>query len=132
MAANTTPIFPGTVTTDAVRFENADGTTAKTLLTAGASGTRVDAITVTSTDTAARTLTLGLLKGEVTYRIGEIVVPIGAGTNGTEKPADGFTLAIPFIGGSINLEAGCSLTVAAQVAVTAGKAIAVVALGGDY
>lgn len=132
MAANTTPIFPGTVTTDAVRFENADGTTAKTLLTAGSAGTRVDAIIVTSTDTSAKTLTLGMLKGAVTYRIGEIVVPIGAGTNGTEKPADGFTLALPFGGGSINLEAGCSLTVAAQVAVTSGKALDVVAFGGDY
>lgn len=132
MAANTTPIFPGTVTTDAVRFENADGTTAKTLLTAGSAGTRVDSIVVTSTDTAAKTLTLGLLKGSVTYRIGEIVVPIGAGTNGTEKPADGITLALPSIGGSIHLESGCSLTVSAQVAVTSGKAIDVVAFGGDY
>ena len=131
MAANTTPIFPGTVTTDAVKFENADGTTAKTLLTAGAAGTRVDAIVVTSTDTAARTLTLGLLKNAVTYRIGEIVVPIGAGTNGTEKPADGITLALPMLD-CLHIEAGCSLTVAAQVAVTAGKAIDVVALGGDY
>ena len=132
MAANTTPIFPGTVTTDAVRIENADGTTAKTLLTAGTNGARVDSIIVTSTDTADRTLTLYLLKGVVSYRLGEMVIPDGSGTNGTDKPADGITLALPFVGGTIHVEAGCSRTVAAQVAVTAGKAIDVIAFGGDF
>lgn len=132
MDANTTPIFPGTVTTDAVRIENADGTTAKTLLTAGTNGTRVDSIIATSTDTSDRTLTLYLLKNAVSYRLGEVTIPDGAGTNGVDAAADGITLALPFIGGSFHIEAGCSLTVAVKVAVTSGKAIDVIALGGDY
>ena len=48
MAANVTPIFPSVVNNGRVTIVNADGTTAKSLFSAGSNGSRVDQIVCTS------------------------------------------------------------------------------------
>lgn len=134
-SANRNPIFPESITTDTISFANADGTAVKALATPGANGRNIRAIAVASDDTAAVTLVLSILKSAVTYKIGETVVPIGAGTNGTAKAVNllnsvDATWLNP--DGSIDLASGAVLQVNAKVAVTATKKVDVVAFGADY
>lgn len=135
MPINRNPIFPEVVTTDAVQIVNADGTTAKTLSTPGTNGRNITSIPCVSDDTAAVTVNLSILKGGTSYRIGQTVVPIGAGTNGTAKPVNLLnTVDATWLkpDGSIDLANGAVLQVAANVAVTAAKTVNIVAMGGDY
>lgn len=135
MAANTTPIFPLTVQTSAAAIVNADGTGEKTLVTAGANGTRIDAVSITSTDTAAVTLTVLVHDGTTSYAVGEIAVPAGSGTNGSAPAIKGLSAEfLPWLdaSGSLFLKTGWSLRVAAKAAVMSARTVAVVAFSGDY
>lgn len=135
MPANTTPIFPLVVQTSAATIVNADGTGEKTLVTAGANGTRIDAVSITSTDSASVTLAVKAHDGTTSYAVGEIAVPAGSGTNGSAPAIKGLSAAyLPWIdaSGSLFLKTGWSLRVAAKVAVTSGATVALVAFSGDY
>jgi hypothetical protein len=135
MPANTTPIFPLTVQTSAATIVNADGTGEKTLVTAGANGTRIDAVSITSTDTAAVTLTVLVHDGTTSYAVGEIAVPAGSGTNGSAPAIKGLSAdGLPWLdaSGSLFLKTGWSLRVAAKAAVTSAKTVTLVAFSGDY
>lgn len=135
MTANRNPVFPELITTDAVQIANADGTNAKALSTPGANGRNLTAVIATSTDTAAAVLNLSILKGGVTYPIGQTSVPAGAGTNGAAKAVNLLNAVdAPYLrpDGSLDLANGAVLQVAANLAVTAAKTVSVVAFGGDY
>lgn len=135
MPANTLPIFPLVVKTSAVSFVNADGTTEKTLVTAGSNGTRIDSIAATSTDTATKILVLSVYDGATSYPIGEVTIPIGAGTDGSTLAVKVLSLAsMPWLdsSGSIFLASTWSLRVAPKTAVTSAKVTNVVAFSGDY
>ena len=135
MPANTAPIFPLVVQTSAATITNADGTGEKTLVTAGANGTRIDVVSITSTDTAAVMLTVLVHDGTTSYAVGEIAVPAGAGTNGSALAVKGLSLAfLPWLdaSGSLFLKAGWSLRVAAKAAITSTKTVTLVAFSGDY
>ena len=135
MPANTSPIFPLTVQTSAVAIVNADGTAEKVLVTAGADGTRIDAVSITSTDSAAITLAVRVNDGTTSYAVGEIAVPAGSGTNGSAPAIQGLSAgSLPWLdaSGSLFLKAGWSLRVAAGAAVTSGATVALVAFSGDY
>ena len=135
MPANTSPIFPLVVQTSAATITNADGTGEKTLVTAGANGTRIDVVSITSTDTAAVMLTVLVHDGTTSYAVGEIAVPAGAGTNGSALAVKGLSLAfLPWLdaSGSLFLKAGWSLRVAAKAAITSTKTVTLVAFSGDY
>lgn len=135
MPANTSPIFPLVVQTSAIAIVNADGTGEKALVTAGANGTRVDTVSITSTDTATVTLTVILHDGTTPYAVGEIAVPAGSGTNGSAPAIKGLSAeGLPWLdtSGSIFLKSGWSLRVAAKAAVTSAKTVTLVAFSGDY
>ena len=135
MPANTSPIFPLVVQTSAATITNADGTAEKTLVTAGANGSRIDAVSITSTDTAAVMLTVLVHDGTTSYAVGEIAVPAGAGTNGSALAVKGLSLAfLPWLdaSGSLFLRTGWSLRVAAKAAITSTKTVTLVAFSGDY
>ena len=135
MPANTSPIFPLTVQTSAVTIVNADGTGEKALVTAGANGTRVDAVSATSTGTGTVTLTVLLHDGTTSYAVGEVAIPAGSGTNGTTPAAKVLSAEfLPWLdaSGSLFVRAGWSLRVAAKTAVASGKTVAIVAFSGDY
>lgn len=135
MAVNTSPIFPLSLDTDAVTFVNADGTSEKTLLTAGVEGERIDVISATSDDTSDRVFALFLNDGTTSYRIGEITVLANAGTDGivkAKKVLNSTDLPWLDVSGSLFLKGGWKLNIAAKVAVTAAKTVTFVASSGAY
>jgi hypothetical protein len=132
------PMFIQTPATPVTQFENADGTSYKTLHTAGASGARIDSLFGTNTDTGnAYVVQLAVQKSAVDYVIGEVNVPIGSGTNGSAKsvamlnPTDipGLTYTE---GGSLFLEAGAILRARVKSTVSGSFKVQIVGVAGNY
>lgn len=136
MPANTTPIFPLTPMNSAVTVVNADGTTVKTVLTAGSNGARVDAISVCSDDTSDRKFYVYLNDGSTNYLVGTVNVPTLSGTDATTLPVDLISGAVlPWVdaSGSLNLKASWKVNVGLTTgSVTAAKTVTFVASFGDY
>lgn len=134
---SSTPAFIASPKNPAVAFANADGTTFKTLMTAGASGSRLDSLIASSTDTVSNVLQLAVTKSGVDYVIGEVTIPANAGTNGTVKsvavlnstdiPALAYTEA-----GALYLETGSVLKGRMKTAVAGAFAVQLMGQGGDY
>ena len=139
MTVTATPVFVQTPKITPQTFANADGTTKKTIFTAGANGSKVVAILAGSTDTAARTAQLWLTRSAVSYLLGTVVVAIGAGSDGTARTANLMpsTLmdGLPLDNDGqryLYLESGDTLQVGFTVAVTAAKQIDINAIGADF
>lgn len=135
MAANRNPIFPATIKTSAAQILPADTTVAKTLVTPGADGTNIKAIGVVSDDTATETIILSLLISAVSYKIGESVIAIGSGTNGTAHAVNLLnSVDATYLNadGTLDLAFGSVLQIAAKATITAAKTLNVVAHHGDY
>lgn len=136
MPPNTLPIYPLTVQTSVASFVNADGTAEKTLVTAGSNGSRIDAVSITSTDTVARVLNVSINTGSTSYVVGTVNVPANSGTDAATTAAVKLlqigNLAWLDATGSVFLKAGWKLNLSPQVAVTSPKQISAVAFYGDY
>lgn len=145
MAANTNPIYPAIPKAiTPVSFVNADGTSYKDIVvglaTGNAAGSLVERIAVTSDDTAIVTLKVALRVGGVDFPIGEVGVPIGAGTNGTVRSINLLSLlaVAPDISnvlradGSLVLAPSVALRIGAKVAITATKTVNITPFGWDY
>ena len=136
MPANTNPIFIATRRSVGVELDNADSTNQVTLWTAGANGSLIEAIAITSTDTSAVELDLYLYDGAASFALGSVTVPIASGTNGgTTAAVDGLTQTeLPWLRDDLALAvaAGCSLKAAAHAAITSAKVVHVSLFGGDY
>lgn len=137
MSAN--PKLISTVRNSAIRLQNADGTAFKSLGVAPvADGSRVKAIHITSDDTSIVVLQFCVTIAAVDYILGEISVPIGAGTNGTVVAVNGLNptqmpaLQTDGITHWLDLATGSDLKVKAKTAVTAAKTINVFAEIGDF
>jgi hypothetical protein len=130
MAAGTKPIFEQVPALGLVQIAPADTTTKKTLVTGATEGTRVDAISVCSNDTAAVTLMFYVTVSGVDYFLGAVGVPIGSGYTTVPKIAAMATLAPDL--GYLWIPSGAVLKVAALATVTAAKVVDVVATAGDY
>ena len=135
MAANQFPIFQKNPSSGCQTIAAADTTTQKTLITAGAEGALVNNISVTSDDTSAIIVVLTLNDGSTDCQIGEVTIPIGAGTDGSTPAVnllDG--AALPFLqpDGSLPLGANAVLKANAKATLTAGKTSYFVTYGGDY
>ena len=130
MSANTTPIFTGTVVQAALALTSATTTTAQTLIAAGTNGTRLDNITLTTTDTASNWYTLSLLISGVSYPIGQVYVSAGSGTN-SSMPAVNL-LQILLGGPSMYLAYGTTLQVAPATTITSAKTTYVTCNGGTF
>lgn len=132
------PSFIATPKTPAAQFQNADGTTFKTLYSAGALGSRVDTLVATNTDVAnAYVVQLALQKSAVDYVLGEINVPLGSGTNGSAKGVALLNLSdIPGLtyteNGALYLETGVVLRARVKVAVAGGNTVQITGVAGDY
>jgi hypothetical protein len=120
-------------------FLPADTTTKKTLVTAGTNGSKIAALIVTSTDTAARILQLWLTRSAVSYLIGSVEITIASGSDGTTPSVNLLnTTAIPglpidsdgqpylFIAGADTLQASVTVTV------TSAKEIDVISVFGNF
>lgn len=123
------PIFPGVIANAGASLSNASGTTKQTLYTA-AVGLRVDQIRVCNTDTTAVLLVFSLGLSGTDYPLGEVLIPAGAGTDGSTQWVD--ALAMLNNDRSMFLESDAVLKVNAKAAVTNGKTVSVTLFGGDY
>lgn len=138
MAISHQPVFVQTPKIGPQSFVNADGTTKKTVVTAGVNGTKVVGLTATSTDTAARVCQVWLTRSAVSYLLVAVSVPIGAGSDGVIPNVDLLSLilwpGLPVDGVSpfFFLQSGDTLQVSMAVAVTAAKEIDVTAQFSDF
>ena len=135
----TAPTFVGTPKIGLAQILPADTTSAKTVVTAGASGSKITGIVATSTDTVARVVTLSLVRSAVSYPLGAVTVALASGTDGVTPTTTflGTTLlpGIPVDNDGqpyLFMQSGDTLTVASAVTVTAAKAVAVTAVYGDF
>lgn len=132
------PVFPGTVQTPAARIQNSDGTNAVTLMTAGASGAKVESIAATSTETVAVVVQLIATISSVDYTLGEVSIPAGSGTNGSAKAVDLLNVTdMPWVrSDGVNryllLGSGVALKVKAKTTLTAGKVLHFLGQAGDF
>lgn len=139
MTGTATPIFPQTIKGGVAQILPADTTTLKTLVTPGANGSKVDSISVTSTDTATRDVQLWITVTAVNYLLGTVNIPIGSGnTNAVPSISLLDSLQTPFIRTDNNgnkylyLPSGGVLSIAVLTTVTAAKAIQAYAQYGDF
>jgi hypothetical protein len=121
-----------------VSFANADSTNFKTVHSAGASGSRIDSIIGSNSDAAnAYVLQLSVQISAVDYIIGEVTIPIGAGTNGSTKsvavlnPTDIPGLAYTEAG-ALFLATGAVLRAKCKTAVAGGNLVQLRGVAGDY
>jgi len=130
------PIFFANIKNAALKLNNASGTAAQLLVAGSALGLRVRSLIVSSDDTSARTLQIIKTVSAVDYIIGEKVIAAGAGTDGATPNVDLLdSSGTPAIMGLqtdgvknfIDVPNGTSLKVKAKTAVTAAKAIDVIA-----
>lgn len=143
----TAPNFPGAPRWSFQTFVNADGTTAKTLFTPGASGSKIVAITAFSTDSAARDLRLNLNRSATNYPLTTVAIPINAGNTNAVPPVavmqstqSGGTIAAPSgilpidQDGQVYffLQSGDLLTASLLSAATASTQITLHAWGCDF
>lgn len=137
MSAN--PKLISTVRNPAIVLQNADGTAFKSLgIAPVADGSRVKAIHITSDDTADVVLQFAVTIGGVDYILGEVSVPDGSGTNGTDAAVNGLNATkMPGLQNDgvvywIDLATGSDLKVKAKTAVTAAKTINIFTEVGDF
>lgn len=134
----TQPQYIGTVKTPAASFANADASNFKTILAAGASGSRIDTLSASNSDTAnSYVLQLAIQVSGVDYILGEVTIPIGSGTNGTAKsvavlnPTD-----IPALlyteNGSLYMASGAVLRGKVKTTVAGSNTVQITGVAGDY
>jgi hypothetical protein len=135
MAAN--PLFIANVKNAVAQIQNADGTNLVSLVTPGATGSRVHSINCASDDTVARVIQLWATISAVDYLLGEVNIPIGAGSDGATKPVKVLNQTdFPFLrsdGVNVFLDVmnGATLKVKSKTVVTAGKKLQFFAEYGD-
>ena len=138
MAVVATPVFTQRPFLGLAQILPADTTTAKTVVTAGADGTKITAITASSND-ASRIVQISLVRSAVVYILTTVTVAANAGTDGTAAAVNLINSTIipglpidndgqPYL----FLKSGDTLTAAVTVTVTAAKTISIAAIGADF
>jgi hypothetical protein len=136
MSAN--PTLISNVRDFVAKIVNADGTGKKTIVTPVGAGTRLKSLIICSDDTVARVLQLVKTVAAVDYILGEIDVPVGAGTDGATAAVDVFAgtrikgLQTDGVSKWIDVATGTTFSLQAKVAVTAAKTIHICGEGGDF
>ena len=132
MTANFKPVFELTPIDAGVEFTDADTTTVKTILTAGAEGSRIDGILVSTNDSVAVNLAFYIDDGADVYYIGNVNIPIGSGYT-TVARVDAMSTLRPAAQSFIQLHHGYILKCnCVATMTTAGRVTTVVAIGGDF
>ena len=124
----TQPLFAGIAVNKPITITNADGTTKKQAVQAGAAGARLDSLHICSDDTAAVNLDFYATVSGVDYFIGRVQIPAGAGYGLPWQEG----LATLNNNLSMSLAAGTLIKAAATAAVTAGKTVTIFPMSGDY
>jgi len=150
MAVTATPAFPQTPllaaaallsTTGAFTFAAASNVTTNlvSLVAGGTNGVLVEALTVSSSDTAGRDLVLILNNGTYNFPLMTTTIPANSGFNASTQPIDllrmVYTPGLPVdTSGNryIYVPAGSTLYVGTLTAVTAAKQVSIVAVGATF
>lgn len=139
MAKQSNLYITRTIKTPGVSIANADGTTAKTLYTAGADDAVMKSLMITSDDSAAQNVQVILNDGSTDRVLGTVPVPANAGTNGTIVAVDAFSATmLPGLPVDQNgkrvlpLQATHVVKLKSVAAVTAAKTISGVAVVEEY
>src|SRR5574340_560924 len=88
MSGTATPIFPQTVKNYVAQILNADASNLKTLCTGATNGSKIESITVASTDTAARDLQLVMTISAVDYILATVSIPANSGNTNALAAVD--------------------------------------------
>jgi hypothetical protein len=135
----TAPVFVGTPKLGLANLENADSTNYATILTAGASGSKVVSAHATSDDTSDRIITLAIERSAVTYILSSTNVLDLSGTNNTD-PSVNLLASAQVPGMAVDndgqrylfLQSGDILKCKSNGAVTAAKVVNVIVVYGDF
>lgn len=136
MAAN--PTLISNVRQFSQTFVNGDGTGLKAVVTPVSAGTRVKSLMAASDDTTARVLQLWLTISAVDYLLGEVTVPIGAGSDGSTPAVNLLNatnmpgLQYDGVNRFLDVANGSVLKIKTKVAVTAAKTVYILGEGGDF
>lgn len=132
-------LHTGCTTTSPVTFVNADGTTPKTVFTAGSNDSDLKIMSLTSNDTASVNMQVFYKTGGTAYLMGTVRAVTLSGTDGAANAIDLLnSTALPFLAVDdagkryIPVKTGDVIQVAPVAAVTAAKTVTIVALGYDY
>lgn len=133
--ANKYPIFEGSINNKGVQFTSGDGTTKKTIFTAGNYGSRVDSVSLCSNDTAIVGLNFYANDATTDYYLGTVSIAAGAGYTSIAKQD-----AIPILAptgnlarmGFIAIPSGWTLKCACNATMTSTKTGDILAFGGDF
>ena len=130
-----TPQFVASPNLGCTKFVNSDGTTAKTIFTAGASGSRVLAMFATSDAAASLQFTLVLSRSSVDYKIDTFTIP-GADLT---TPVTNWNMLDPewlrWLDPNephLIVPSGVTLKVTPLAAVPSGKEVSIIVMGGDF
>ena len=134
-----TAIFAQSIKTSGLQLTPAHTTALQTLFTAGANGSRIDNIFVSSTDSSAKDLQFVLTISSVDYIIGMLPIPANSG-NSNSLPIVNVLGHAQFaaLNSDLNgnkylfIPAGAILKVKAGSTITTAKVINVIAQCGDY
>lgn len=144
MATSSTPIFPVVIQNSAMTWVAADATTVKTIVTAGANGTKIESVTIASTDTTLANMQFWLSDGITNYLIGTIPIPATAGFIPTAFSLNIFTAAnisyVPYLqlpsdsNGNryLYLKSGWSLKAGTLMPVTTAKTVYATSQSADF
>jgi len=139
MAKTNEAVFTQNAKAGRQTIANADGTTVKDLISAGADDTKVVAIAITSDDTAAVDVKIIYNDGTNDDVIGIVNVPITSGMAASKPAVNAMnTTDMPFLpkdnaGNTyLTIKTGHKLRVQALATVTSGKTVKVVALAEDF
>jgi len=140
MPVSNSPIFPQLIRTPGVSIAPGDTTTRKSLLAGGANGTRVDAISIASTDTASRDVALWLYDGSTHRLLTTVTVPASSGNNNATPAIDVLRSTqipgLPYDAAGnriLYVASGCTLEVSCTSTVTTACTIDVtIPAAGDY
>lgn len=140
MAVTPTPALPQFPKNAKVQILPADGLGLKTIYTGGANGSKITAVIVTSSDTAARDVTIGITRTAVFYPLGTFTVGTTAGQAAATVAVNGLSSAV-VVGLPIDndgqtyiflTDASDTLQVKALTTVTALKELDFTAFGADF
>ena len=137
----TVATYVGTPKVGLVSAVNADGTTAKTIVTAGSSGSKIVSLQVTSNDTSARTFIISIVRSAAIFIQGTFTIALASGTDGSAPSIDILGNTTLFPGLPVDndgqrymlLQSGDTLTATLTTsAVTAAKTVSFTAHYGDF
>lgn len=142
MSVTATPIFPQTIKSKCLQFDNSSGTTVIDIFTAGTDGSRIDNIYLTNTDASnAYGIQFYIYDGSTANLIGSVNIPLSSG-NTVAAPTVSATTSTGNLGaalsrdadgnGYIYLAGGYKLRAGMLSTITSPKVVTVCVQYGDY